>query len=115
MKREVCKFFSGALAAAAHAHAAHAVVTSRGIVNEPVSLGRRWGVKFWWTQAAGCSAASVALGYAGWAAKPQGTLPNCVMPQTDGQTGQPAAFRQRVAAHAPLIDAEVRGVKPATI
>jgi hypothetical protein len=90
MKREVCKFFSGASAALAYAHAAYAVATSHGIINEPVFLGRRWGVKIMWTEAAIYSAASVALGYAGWAAKPQGTQPNSVVPQTDGQTGRPA-------------------------
>jgi len=90
MKREVCKFFSGSFAALAYAHAAYAVATSRGIINEPVFLGRRWGVKFMWTEAAVYSAASVALGYAGWAAKPQGALPNTVISQTDGQTGRPA-------------------------
>jgi len=40
MKREVCKFFSGAFAALAYAHAAYAVATDRGVINEPVFLGR---------------------------------------------------------------------------
>ncbi|VBA47546.1 hypothetical protein LAUMK142_00812 [Mycobacterium pseudokansasii] len=43
MNREVCKFFSGSFAALAYVHAAYAVATSRGIVDEPVFLGRRWG------------------------------------------------------------------------
>ena len=52
MKREVCKFFSGSFAALAYVHAAYAVATSRGIINEPVFLGRRWGVGYMWTEAA---------------------------------------------------------------
>lgn len=71
MSREVCKFFSGSFAALAYAHAVYAVVTSRGLVNEPVFLGRRWGVGYMWTEAAVYSAVSLALGYIGWVAKPQ--------------------------------------------
>lgn len=59
MKREVCKFFSGSFAALAYVHAAYAVATSRGIINEPVFLGRRWGVGYMWTEAAVYSAVSV--------------------------------------------------------
>jgi hypothetical protein len=66
MKREVCKFFSGSFAALGYAHAAYAVATSRGIINEPVFLGRRWGVGFMWSEAAIYTAVAVALGYAGW-------------------------------------------------
>lgn len=42
MNREVCKFLSGSFAGLAYVHAAYAVATSRGIINEPVFLGRRW-------------------------------------------------------------------------
>ena len=62
MKREVCKFFSGSFAALAYVHAAYAVATSRGIINEPVFLGRKWGVGYMWTEAAVYSAVSLALG-----------------------------------------------------
>ena len=69
MNREVCKFFSGSFAALAYAHAAYAVATSRGIVNEPTFLGRRWGVEYMWTEAAVYSAVSLVLGYFGWISK----------------------------------------------
>ncbi|WP_237159175.1 hypothetical protein [Mycolicibacterium rhodesiae] len=68
MNREACKFFSGSFAALGYAHAAYAVATSRGIINEPVFLGRRWGVGFMWSEAAIYTALAVALGYAGWGA-----------------------------------------------
>jgi hypothetical protein len=35
MKRELCKFLSGAVAGLAYAHVAYAVAVSRGILNEP--------------------------------------------------------------------------------
>ena len=66
MNREACKFFSGALAALGYAHAAYAVATSRGIISEPVFLGRRWGVGFMWTEAAIYTALAAVLGRAGW-------------------------------------------------
>ncbi|MEZ0357386.1 hypothetical protein [Mycobacterium sp. SA01] len=69
MNREACKFFSGSFAALGYAHAAYAVATSRGIINEPVFLGRRWGVGFMWSEAAVYTALAVALGYAGWGAE----------------------------------------------
>ncbi len=69
MKREACKFFSGSFAALAYVHAAYAVATSRGITDEPVFLGRRWGVGYMWTEAVVYSALSLALGYVGWASK----------------------------------------------
>ena len=80
MKREVCKFLSGAFAALAYAHAAYAVATSRGIINEPVFLGQRWGVGYMWTEAAVYSAASVALGYMGWSVDSEQLV------QTNGET-----------------------------
>ncbi len=89
MNREVCKFFSGSFAALAYAHAAYAVVTSRGIINEPVFLGRRWGVGYMWTEAAVYSAVSLALGYIGWAAKPQERLQEPTTSAMGGQSSQP--------------------------
>ncbi len=88
MKREMCKFFSGSFAALAYAHAAYAVATSRGIINEPVFLGRRWGVGYMWTEAAVYSAASLALGYFGWISKPQARLRQPTISTTDGQSKQ---------------------------
>lgn len=70
MKREVCKFFSGSFAALAFAHAAYAVATSRGMIDEPVFLGRQWGVGYMWTEAVVYSAISVALRYASWGNRP---------------------------------------------
>jgi len=75
MSREACKFFSGSFAALAYVHAAYAVAASRGIINEPVFLGRRWGVGFMWTEAAIYSALGLTLGYLGWGATPQEQLP----------------------------------------
>jgi hypothetical protein len=71
MNRELCKFLSGALAGVAYAHAAYAVATSRGVINEPVFLGKRWGVGYMWTEAMVYSAISLALGYYGWSSKPE--------------------------------------------
>lgn len=88
MNREVCKFFSGSFAALAYAHAAYAVATSRGIINEPVFLGRRWGVGYMWTEAAVYSAVSLALGYAGWGSKPQEQQQSAPF-ATDGQEKPP--------------------------
>lgn len=65
MKRDAYKFLSGSAAAMAYAHAAYAVAASRGIMNEPVLFGRRWGFKFAWAEVAIYSAISVALAYRG--------------------------------------------------
>ncbi len=101
MNREVCKFFSGSFAALAYAHAAYAVATSRGIINEPVFLGRRWGVGYMWTEAAVYSAASLALGYAGWSSKAQARLPEPTTSATDGQSKQSvgAGDQSQLATH----------------
>ena len=88
MKREVCKFFSGSFAALAYAHAAYAVATSRGIINEPVFLGRRWGVGYMWTEAAVYSAVSLVLGYVG-CSKAQTQLQEPATSATDGQSKPP--------------------------
>ena len=76
MNREACKFFSGSFAALGYAHAAYAVATSRGIINEPVFLGRRWGVGFMWTEAAIYTALALALGRIGWGAEVKQRLQN---------------------------------------
>ena len=89
MNREVCKFFSGSFAALAYAHAAYAVATSRGIINEPVFLGRRWGVGYMWTEAAAYSAVSLALGYVGWSFKAQMQLQEPTSSANNGQSKPP--------------------------
>lgn len=86
MKREACKFFSGSFAALAYAHAAYAVATDRGIIDEPVFLGRRWGVGYMWAEAAVYSALSVALGYFGWISKPQEQPQNSAPTSTNEQS-----------------------------
>jgi hypothetical protein len=89
MKREVCKFLSGSFAALAYVHAAYAVATDRGIINEPIFFGRRWGVRYMWTEAAVYSVVSLALGYVGWISKPQEQPQKPATSATDGQTKQP--------------------------
>lgn len=91
MNREVCKFFCGVTAGLAYVHAAYAVATSRGITNEPVFLGRRWGVGYMWTEAAVYSAASLALGYAGWTSKRQAEQRKPAEASSNGPTTQPVA------------------------
>lgn len=68
MKRDGYKFLSGSAAALAYAHAAYAVAASKGIMNEPVLFGRKWGFKFAWVEVAIYSAISLALAYRGWLA-----------------------------------------------
>lgn len=89
MKREVCKFFSGSFAALACVHTAYAVATDRGIINEPVFIGRRWGVGFMWTEAAVYSVLSLVLGYLGWISKPQEQLQKPATFAMDEQSKQP--------------------------
>ncbi len=88
MKRELCKFFYGSLAGLAYAHAAYAVATSAGIVDEPVFMGRRWGVGYMWTEAVVYSAISAALGYFGWIAKAEVQQQASTISGTDGQKAQ---------------------------
>ncbi len=95
MKREVCKFFSGSFAALAYVHAAYAVATDRGIINEPVFLGRRWGVGYMWTEAAVYSAVSLALGYVGWISKPREQLQKSTALATEGQSKQPVGAAEQ--------------------
>lgn len=69
MKRDAYKFLSGSAAALAYAHAAYAVAASKGIMNEPVLLGRKWSFKFAWVEVVIYSAISLALAYRGWLTK----------------------------------------------
>ena len=66
MKPDAFKFLAGSAAGLAYAHGAYAVAASRGIINEPIFLGRKWGVGFMWTEAFIYSAISMALAYRGW-------------------------------------------------
>ena len=88
MNREASKFFCGAFAGIAYAHAGYAVAASSGIIDEPIFLGRKWGVGFMWTEAVVYTAISAALGAAGWRSQPV-KLQEVRAPQTDGQSRQP--------------------------
>lgn len=95
MNREASKFLSGAFAGIAYAHAGYAIAASSGIIDEPVFLGRKWGVGFMWTEAVVYAAVSAALGYVGWRSQP--VKPHVVgAPETNGH-GKEAA-----AAQAPM-------------
>lgn len=61
MTRDTYTFLSGSAAAMAYTHAAYAVAASKGIINEPIFLGRKWGVGFMWIEAVIYSAISLAL------------------------------------------------------
>ena len=91
MNREACKFFSGSFAALAFAHVAYAVATSCGAIDEPVFLGRRWGVGYMWTEAVVYTAISVGLGYLGWSRKSQAAQPRVAAQAMAGQDLHPAA------------------------
>lgn len=89
MNREMSKFFCGAFAGIAYAHAGYAVAASAGIIDEPIFLGRKWGVGFMWTEAVVYTAISAALGYAGWRSQPV-ALRDVSAPETNGQSAQGA-------------------------
>lgn len=91
MNREVCKFLSGSFAALGYAHAGYAVATSRGMINEPIFLGRRWGVGYMWTEAVVYTAVSLALGYVGWSSKPHDESPEAAVRAADDRSVQPTA------------------------
>jgi hypothetical protein len=98
VNREVCKFLSGSFAALGYAHAAYAVATSRGIINEPVFLGRRWGVGYMWTEATVYTALSLALGYMGWASPQQHRPEASSLHAIDTQATQSAAAAEKAPA-----------------
>lgn len=93
MNREVSKFLSGAFAGIAYAHAGYAVAASSGIIDEPIFLGRKWGVGFMWTEAVVYTAISVALGYVGWRSQPI-RLQEVSAPETNGRGTEGAAAVQ---------------------
>lgn len=95
MNREVSKFFSGAFAGIAYAHAGYAIAASAGIIDEPIFLGRKWGVGFMWTEAVVYGAISAGLGYVGWRSQPVRQAVGA--PETNGQSKEGAT-----AAGAPL-------------
>lgn len=96
MNREVSKFFSGAFAGIAYAHAGYAIAASTGIIDEPIFLGRKWGVGFMWTEAVVYAAVSATLGYVGWRSQPV-KLQVVGAPETNGQSKEGAT-----AARPPL-------------
>jgi hypothetical protein len=61
----------------------------RGIINEPVFLGRRWGVGYMWTEAAVYSAVSLVLGYVGWSSKAPARQQEPATSATEGQSKPP--------------------------
>lgn len=66
MKRDAYKFLAGTTAGLAYTHAAFALAAAKGIMNEPVFMGRKWKVGFMWTEAAIYSALSLWLAFRGW-------------------------------------------------
>ncbi len=66
MRGDAFKFLAGSAAAFAYAHAAYAVAVAKGVINQPVFLGRKWPIGLLWAEAAVYSAAGVALAYRGW-------------------------------------------------
>ncbi|MCV7091666.1 hypothetical protein [Mycobacterium interjectum] len=96
MNRETSKFFSGAFAGIAYAHGGYAIAASNGIIDEPILLGRKWGVGFMWTEAVVYAAISAALGYLGWRKQPL-RLQVVGAPETNGQSKEGVT-----AARAPL-------------
>ena len=66
MRGDAFKFLAGSAAAFAYAHAACAVAVAKGVINQPVFLGRKWPIGLLWAEAAVYSAAGVALAYRGW-------------------------------------------------
>jgi len=52
----------------------YAVGVSRGMITEPIFLGRRWGVGYIWTEAVAYSGVSLGLAYCGWFRKPREEL-----------------------------------------
>jgi hypothetical protein len=87
MNREVSKFFSGAFAGIACAHAGYAIAASNAIIDEPIFLGRKWGVGLMWTEAIVYTATSVGLGYLGWRSQPI-KLQEVSAPELSGQSKQ---------------------------
>ncbi len=96
MNREASKFLCGAFAGIAYAHAGYAVAASSGIIDEPIFLGRKWGVGYMWTEAVVYAAISAALGYVGWRSRPV-QLQVVGTPETNGQGEEGST-----AARAPL-------------
>lgn len=91
MNREACKFFSGAFAAMAYAHGAYAVATASGLINEPIFLGRRWGVGYMWAEAVVYSAVSAGLGYLAWSGRTEESQREPTASMIAGQGLQPVA------------------------
>jgi hypothetical protein len=89
VNRELSKFLAGSVAGLAFVHVAYAVTASVGITDEPVFFGKKWKVKYMWTEAAVYAAVSLALGYVGWFSKPQEQPQEPTTSAVDGQSKQP--------------------------
>lgn len=91
MNREACKFFCGSFAALAYAHGAYAIATAGGVIDEPVFLGRRWGIGYMWTEAVIYTAISAGLGYLGWGRPSQAAVSPAATAVTAARDVSPAA------------------------
>ena len=69
MTRDAYKFLAGSAAGVAYAHAGYALAASKGIITEPLFLGRKWKARYMWIEALIYSALSVVLAYRGWRAE----------------------------------------------
>ena len=65
MTRDGYKFLAGSAAGLAYAHAGYALAASKGIITEPLFLGRKWKVRYMWIEAALYSMLSIALAVRG--------------------------------------------------
>lgn len=68
MTRDGYTFLAGSAAGLAYAHAGYALAASKGIITEPLFLGRKWRVRYMWIEAALYSALSIAMAVRGWRA-----------------------------------------------
>jgi hypothetical protein len=89
MKREICKFLAGAVAALAYGHAVYAVLVSRGTLNQPIWRGRKWKTEYMWAEAGAYSVVSLGLAYCGWFRKPQEALQESRASVTNMGDGMP--------------------------
>ena len=94
------KFLSGSAAGLAYAHAAYAIAASKGIINEPIFLGRRWTVKFMWIEVVIYSALSLGAAYRGWGGLRQLAVP----PDAPGVPAEPPSPPSPPAPPAPPVE-----------
>lgn len=65
VRRDAFTFLAGSAAGLAYAHAAYALATSKGVISQPIFLGRKWGVGLMWAEAVLWSALGLGLAYQG--------------------------------------------------